>query len=74
MNDERKYQDRIGPDFQVRKHGEALIWLNDLLTDLKLVLAGMEPTLPITFDRLQEWPDKYYRELANCKESYRILR
>ena len=48
------------------KHDEALSWINNLMTDLKLTLRGEEPVRPITTSRLSEWLT-HHRDLLYCQ-------
>lgn len=51
----------------ISRHSEATLWINRLMIDLKLRLAGLEPTAPITLARLDEF-DAIHRDLLRCQQ------
>lgn len=59
---------RIRPPIEdLPKHQAAMSWMNEIIMDLKLQLAGIEPINPITAERLQEG-EKLHDELGKCRE------
>lgn len=59
------------PIEHLNRHSDAFLWVSDLVIDLKLQLAGCEPTAPVTKERLDEW-QKHGRELMECKRDVRV--
>jgi hypothetical protein len=57
------------PINDIAKHSEAIMWINNLMIDLQLQAAGMEPSEPITAERLSEW-DEHERELMECRKHF----
>lgn len=47
------------------KHSLAILFVNQLIVDLKLQQMGQPPHEPITMERLNEWAE-YRRDLENC--------
>jgi hypothetical protein len=47
-------------------HARAMVWVTNLVIDLKLQLAGHKPQEPITMERLNIWT-QLYNELARCE-------
>jgi hypothetical protein len=43
-----------------------MVWVTNLVIDLKLQLAGHKPQEPITMERLNIWT-QLYNELARCE-------
>lgn len=56
---------------KMNKHSDAFLWVNDLIIDLKLQLAGMEPTAPITTERLEKWRE-HGRQIQECMRDARV--
>jgi hypothetical protein len=50
------------------KHAAAVMYVSDLILDLKLQSIGRPPHDPITFERLDEWTRKYAHDLLACRE------
>lgn len=50
---------------RITKHSGAIMYVNQLIIDLKLQQAGHAPGEPITPERLNEWAE-YRRDLENC--------
>lgn len=63
----------IAPELELLKHSEAVGYVNRLIIDLKLQLAGIEPDEPVTLERLNRW-SKHRRDLEKCKISLRPIR
>lgn len=59
------------PIDKMARHSDAFLWVNDLIIDLKLMLAGAEPTAPITTERLEAWR-KHGREIQECMRDARV--
>lgn len=51
----------------IHNHFEFIGWMNNLLIDLKLQLTGIEPSSPITMERLQEFT-AHYTDLMACRK------
>lgn len=53
------------------KHSEAILWLNELIMDLKLQLAGRHPITDITPERLAEFSE-HRKSLEQCVEHFEV--
>ena len=53
------------PLIKLEVQSDAFLWVNDLIIDLKLHLAGTEPTVPITSERLEAWRE-HGRAIRQC--------
>jgi hypothetical protein len=52
-------------------HSDAILWVTDLVIDLKLQLLGKPPSEPITLERLNQW-HKLCDDLMKCKTGQRL--
>lgn len=50
----------------ITKHSLTIMYIDKLVMDLKLQLAGHKPGEPITWERLNEWAE-YRRDLDSCR-------
>jgi hypothetical protein len=56
---------------ELPKHAEALIWVNELVMDLKLMLDGRQMIQGITPARLAEW-EALREDVRKCRETVRV--
>lgn len=53
------------------KHDDAISWVNQLITDLKVAMVGEQPIDPITKKRLSQWKE-HRADLEHCRERLEI--
>ena len=49
------------------EHLEAMMWVNNLVADLRLRLCKQVTAEPINLERLEEW-GKHLNDLAKCRK------
>lgn len=60
----------IAEDLGEKMHAKAILWVLDLIIDLKEQLSGFPVTREITLERLDEFA-AHYRDLSQCRRSPR---
>jgi hypothetical protein len=60
------------PIDSIPKHSETASFVTRLIIDVKLLIAGKEPSQPITPERLDEWSKIHLADIYNCKTDVRI--
>ncbi len=58
---------RIADPVGMCTHSDAMVWVTQLVIDLKKQLLGY-PIEPITMQRLDEWTNKHHRDLEKCRD------
>lgn len=57
----------IPPPDTIAKHGEAILCINELIMDIKLMLQGRQTVAAITFARIEEL-ERHVERLKECRE------